>query len=52
MARKDPQLNFRIPDDLKKYLTERARASCRSLTAELVYRLEQTRARDAESEQA
>jgi len=51
MARKDAQLNFRIPKELKDYLTEQAGASRRSLTAELVYRLEKTRAEDEEKRQ-
>lgn len=40
MARTDPQVNIRLPADLKDRLDEQARASGRSLTAEIVYRLE------------
>lgn len=39
MARTDLQINFRIPAALKERLEESARANSRSLTAELVARL-------------
>ena len=40
MARTDPQVNFRIPADLADRLKEAAAANNRTLTAELVHRLE------------
>lgn len=40
MARTDPQLNFRIPAELKARLEEAARAAGRSLNSELVARLQ------------
>jgi hypothetical protein len=46
MARSDPQLNFRCPPELKDQLEEAARKSGRSLTMELVYRLEESFALD------
>lgn len=42
MARTDPQVNFRLPAELKAQLDEAARRSGRSLTAEIVYRLYQS----------
>lgn len=42
MARSDPQLNFRIPIDLRDKLEASAVAAKRSLTAELIDRLEQS----------
>lgn len=40
MARNDPQVNFRIPADLKDKLQQSADENSRSITAELVLRLE------------
>ena len=40
MARADPQVNFRIPEALKSALEQAATAAGRSLTAEIVQRLE------------
>ena len=40
MARNDPQVNFRIPADLKARLEAEALANNRTLTAELVARLQ------------
>lgn len=40
MARTDPQINFRIPEELKQRLDESAAASGKSLTAEIVHRLQ------------
>lgn len=40
MARNDPQVNFRIPADLKDRLETAALASGRTLTAEVVSRLQ------------
>lgn len=42
MARTDPQLNFRIPAELKERLEAAAVENKRTLTAELVARLEQS----------
>lgn len=42
MARTDPQFNFRIPADLLDKLRASQKVSGRSLTAELVYRLERS----------
>lgn len=42
MARQDPQVNFRIPADLKARLEEAAQRNNRTITAELVSRLERT----------
>jgi hypothetical protein len=42
MSRIEPQVNFRIPSDLKARLEEVARKNKRSITAELVNRLEST----------
>lgn len=42
MARSDPQVNFRIPATLNERLKEAASENGRTITAELVYRLEQS----------
>lgn len=42
MARSDTQVNFRIPDELSEQLKAAASINKRSLTAELVARLEQS----------
>ncbi|GKS85840.1 hypothetical protein AVMA1855_16830 [Acidovorax sp. SUPP1855] len=42
MARTDPQLNFRIPFELRDRLDEAATENNRSLTRELIARLEQS----------
>lgn len=42
MARSDPQLNFRIPAELRDKLDAAARENNRSLTGELIARLERT----------
>lgn len=42
MARTDPQVNVRMPSDLKERLEEASSGSGRSLTAEIVQRLEQS----------
>ena len=52
MSRKDPQFNLRIPASLRGYLAEQAKANHRSQTAELVYRLEQSRMQDEQNKQA
>ena len=40
MARSDPQLNFRIPADLREMLETAAKENNRSLTGELIARLQ------------
>ena len=40
MARSDPQMNFRIPAELKEQLELAAKDNNRSLTAELINRLD------------
>ncbi|MNG22110.1 Arc-like DNA binding domain-containing protein [Pseudomonas linyingensis] len=52
MSRKDPQINMRIPASLRDYLAEQAKANHRSQTAEVVYRLEQSRVQDEQGRQA
>lgn len=42
MSRTDPQMNFRIPAELKPRLVEAARKNGRTVNAELVYRLERS----------
>lgn len=42
MARTDPQVNFRIPAELKDKLDNAAKENGRTLTAELILRLEET----------
>lgn len=42
MAREDPQLKFRVPADLRSRLEASASESHRSLSAEIVARLEST----------
>jgi len=42
MARTDPQVNLRLPADLKERLEAAAAATGRSLTAEVVWRLQET----------
>ncbi|MEE4463790.1 Arc family DNA-binding protein, partial [Azotobacter chroococcum] len=39
MSRKDPQVNMRIPEELLEILDEKAKANCRSRTAEVIFRL-------------
>ena len=42
MARHDPQVNFRIPAELKERLELAAKENNRSLTAELINRLDES----------
>lgn len=42
MARTDPQVNFRIPTELKDKLDNAAKENGRTITAELILRLEMT----------
>ena len=50
MARSDPQLNFRIPAELRDKLEAAAKMNNRSLTGELIARLEISFDADALSE--
>lgn len=43
MARIDEQTNVRLPAELKEWLKSQAVAARRSVTAELIFRLEQSR---------
>lgn len=43
MARSEEQTNVRLPAELKRWLQEQATAARRSLTQEIVMRLEQSR---------
>lgn len=52
MSRKDPQVNVRIPASLRDYLVEQAAENRRSQTAEVIYRLEQSRILDEQRRQA
>lgn len=47
MARSDEQTNLRIPADLKEWIKKRAAEAKRSLTAEVVLRLEQARRQES-----
>ncbi|MCX8958348.1 Arc family DNA-binding protein [Erwinia psidii] len=47
MSREDPQLRVRIPEELKDELENRAKANRRTLTAEIIQRLEHTLTQDA-----
>ncbi|MCP9269517.1 Arc family DNA-binding protein [Xenorhabdus sp. XENO-1] len=42
MSREDPQLRSRIPEHLKESLEQKAKENKRTLTAEIVSRLEET----------
>ncbi|MCU4483566.1 Arc family DNA-binding protein [Acinetobacter ursingii] len=42
MARNDPQMNLRVPVDLKEKVEKAAFENGRTITAEAVYRLEQS----------
>lgn len=46
MARNDPQVNFRMPQDLRDMLEDSAKTSKRTLTAEIIARLESSFAND------
>ena len=52
MARDEPQINLRIPADLKERIDQAADGNKRSMTAEIVARLEQTFAWAKPSEKA
>lgn len=42
MARNDPQMNLRVPMELKENIEKAAFHNGRTITAEAIYRLEQT----------
>jgi len=42
MARSDPQMNIRLPEELKAAIEQAAKANGRSMNAEIVSRLEQS----------
>lgn len=42
MARNDPQVNFRLPQELKQKLESSAQANGRSITSELIVRLDES----------
>ncbi|WP_081593605.1 Arc family DNA-binding protein [Rhizobium mesoamericanum] len=42
MSRGDPHFRLRIPQDLKREIEAAARANSRTITSEVVYRLEQS----------
>ncbi|MGR9215070.1 Arc family DNA-binding protein (plasmid) [Rhizobium leguminosarum] len=42
MSRGDPHFRLRIPEDLKREIETAARANSRTITSEVVYRLEQS----------
>ncbi|TBF26923.1 Arc family DNA-binding protein (plasmid) [Rhizobium leguminosarum] len=47
MSRDDPHFRLRIPEDLKREIETAARANSRTITSEVVYRLEQSFGRSA-----
>ncbi|PHM39303.1 Rha family transcriptional regulator [Xenorhabdus mauleonii] len=47
MSREDPQLRVRIPAELKETLEQKAKENKRTLTAEIVDRLEETTVQDS-----
>lgn len=51
MARHDEQTNVRLPAELKEWLKEQAAQARRSVTAELIFRLEQSRAVQQQAQQ-
>ena len=51
MARADKQTNVRLPDELKEWLLEKAGENRRSLTSEVVMRLEQSRKAEIQAAQ-
>jgi len=52
MARTDAQTNVRLPQELKDWLSREAEAQRRSLTNEIVLRLEQSRERQLAAQQS
>jgi len=51
MARIDVQTNIRLPPSLKDWLVEQAALQRRSLTNEIIFRLEESRARQGAVQQ-
>jgi len=49
MARKDPQFNLRLPEELKQWLENQAQENCRSQTAEIVFRLMEEKRRQEQA---
>lgn len=49
MARKDPQFNLRLPEDLKQWVENQAQKNCRSQTAEIIFRLMAEKARQEQA---
>ncbi len=47
MAQSEEQTNIRLPVELKRWLQEKSKAARRSLTAEVVLRLEASRQGDS-----
>ena len=47
-----PQFSLNIPEALREHLQEKAAENCRSLTGEVVYRLEQSRQQDLQPQGA
>lgn len=43
MSRKDPQFNLRLPEELKVWVEKSAKGNCRSMTAEVVFWLQQAK---------
>ena len=50
MARNDPQMNLRVPMELKEKIEKTALENGRTITAEAVYRLEQSFEKDDAAE--
>lgn len=49
MARKDPQFNLRLPDELKQWVETQAQRNHRSQTAELVYLISEEKRRQEQA---
>ncbi|MCY1388631.1 Arc-like DNA binding domain protein [compost metagenome] len=49
MARKDPQFNLRLPEDLKQWVEAQAQKNHRSQTAELVYLISEEKRRQEQA---
>lgn len=52
MKQTDPQMKIRLPEGLKQWIEVQAKTNCRSQTAEVVFRLEQSRIQHEQSKQA
>ncbi|WP_275098047.1 Arc family DNA-binding protein [Sedimenticola hydrogenitrophicus] len=51
MSRTDPQVKVRLPAELKDYIQETAGENHRTMNAEIVFRLEQSKKQDNVNEQ-